>query len=290
MPGKRSFPRWVRRTEWSAETCDQRQIIFNLVHQPLNVKTTVFAQHLGELWFLRATLQSVGREQFCWVFDSPLALCSRVHSIDSACCLRRVATTERRLVQQHAAPTVFQQGVGCWHTSQTNPRPRWTDRKGMPSPLKWSPNGRQNLGQKSLQKSRAPTRMNQMCKSSIEKNTWVSKSALKWLPHRVFLGKKLNNSARIWLLLGAHNPLLETFRNHINFLQRQSFDHLTHNCISRSTHLVVAQFGSCWQNQINRHLDGPPIFWNVPIFSSVSEQTLSQCLCGYFCQSSVFPM
>ena len=60
---------------------------------------------------MRPTLHSGRREQITRVFGSPLALCSRVRSIDSASCRGRIATTKRRLVPQHHAANVSQHGV-----------------------------------------------------------------------------------------------------------------------------------------------------------------------------------
>ena len=61
----------------TTRTCNKRQIKVELVQQPLDVSTTFFAQHLGELRFILATLQSVRRVQFCSIFDAFVSLCSR---------------------------------------------------------------------------------------------------------------------------------------------------------------------------------------------------------------------
>ena len=63
--------------------------------------------------FFSPPFQSVRREQISRVFGSPLALYPRVHPIDSVGCHSRIATTERRITQQHRAPIVFHLGVGC---------------------------------------------------------------------------------------------------------------------------------------------------------------------------------
>ena len=84
----------------AAKTFNKRQIQVELVHQPLNVSSTVFAQHLGKFRLLCPSLQSVRSEQICRILDAiffPLRSC--VGAIDSA------RTTPR----YHRFPT------WCWH-------------------------------------------------------------------------------------------------------------------------------------------------------------------------------
>ena len=61
---------------------------------PLDVGSTVFAQHLGEFGLLHASLQSVRSEQIRRILDALVPLGSTVRSIDSVRCFGRIATTE----------------------------------------------------------------------------------------------------------------------------------------------------------------------------------------------------
>ena len=67
-----------------ADTSARTELHLSSVRLPSPVPLR--SQHFGELKFLLATLQSVSCERISRVVDSPLALRSRVCSIDSAAC------------------------------------------------------------------------------------------------------------------------------------------------------------------------------------------------------------
>jgi len=97
----------------------KRKVQIKLVHQPLNISTTVLAEHLDNLRSLRTSLESVLSEEVLAVFDVLVFLCTSSSPIDAAGGFCRVAPTEGRFVDQNRFATQLQDCVASGDASET---------------------------------------------------------------------------------------------------------------------------------------------------------------------------
>mmetsp|Transcript_1618 Transcript_1618/g.3507 ORF Transcript_1618/g.3507 Transcript_1618/m.3507 type:complete len:280 (+) Transcript_1618:169-1008(+) len=100
------------------KTCHQRQIQSESVHEPVHGRTRFVHQYLGNLGFLRTTLQRVAQKQLVGIIDALRFLSLGCTAIDAAGCLGGVAAAKRRLVEHHHFSTKLQNSVSSSHTSQ----------------------------------------------------------------------------------------------------------------------------------------------------------------------------
>mmetsp|Transcript_23149 Transcript_23149/g.34609 ORF Transcript_23149/g.34609 Transcript_23149/m.34609 type:complete len:325 (+) Transcript_23149:794-1768(+) len=102
----------------TTQSCQQGEIQVELLHQPVDIRTTVAAENLDELGALGTTLQGVVGEELDGVLDSLRLLGLGGSAVDAAGGFGGVTTAEGRLVHEQCLASALQHRVGCRHACQ----------------------------------------------------------------------------------------------------------------------------------------------------------------------------
>merc|ERR1719326_339937 len=113
------FPAMGARLRVATKPRNQGEVKIELVHEPIDIASTVTTEDFGNFWTLGTTLQSICSENFSGVWDVLCRLRFRTCPIDPTCGLCRVATTKGGFVNQHRPATILDESVASRHACQT---------------------------------------------------------------------------------------------------------------------------------------------------------------------------